>query len=819
MGGDAVNAILKEVFSDEQRLAHLFRGLTRAYGTYDLSDPKVSTKTGKVTGKAITVQKEVTPTLWNAHLNGTKGLGIVPINEENECWFGAIDIDKYPLDLNQIEAKVAALNLPLLPTRTKSGGAHLYAFGKEAMPPKLLSKRLGEWAEAIGHGGVEVFPKQGSLSAADTGNWINMPYFGIQSGKTERYGIFKGQPLSLTQYCDRAEQIALTVEQLEKVAVAAPFDFREGPPCLQSMHDQGFTDATCGEHPHNETMFAIGVYLKKRYPNDWRAHISDYNALLQPPLDPGELRSVVKSLAKKDYTYKCKEAPCKDFCNRTLCETRQYGVKDLPAPEPWSTPHDFLHERTAIAFTAEDVPTCIGDYAARWAAAAGFDPTGVIASCVVTTAAALHDSIRLSVQPATNWLESARLWVAIIGQPGLAKTPMIRAGDAPLIELHREKVAAFSSAADLEKQHQADKKRKGEEAERPPLPALFTNDCTIEKLSEVLADNPGGVLYITEELDSWLGSHDAYRSGGGSRDRGEWLTLYDGGPHQVDRVKRGSFFVANWGVSFISATTPAALQKLVHKLPNDGLLQRILPFMIAHPGAPDPTVPVREAADLYDKIVRRVNEYAANGLLVTLDVDARALFETENIRYRELAPACAVISEGLAGHVAKYGTVLARLVVTFHSVQCAMAEGRVHPASLPVSLITVELAARFLRKVFRHARAFYGMLSGTDGILDIARRVGTALVADGLMKVGRRDLVQKYQIFRDADDEKRRDAMQLLVDFGWCRALPGKYQMGYPTNWEINPAVHERFCADGEAWLRRRALVKEAILGQEGGVP
>jgi Protein of unknown function (DUF3987)/Bifunctional DNA primase/polymerase, N-terminal len=491
----------------------------------------------------------------------------------------------------------------------------------------------------------------------------------------------------------------------------------------------------------------------------------------------------------------------------------------IDAAEPWPVPHDFLHERTAKSFTASDVPASIGDYATRWAAAAGFDPTGVIASCVVTTAAALHDSIRLSVQPATNWMESARLWVAVIGAPGLAKTPMIRAGNTPLVELHREKVNANSEAAELERESQSNKKRKGEEAERVPLPALFTNDCTIEKLSEVLADNDGGVLYIAEELDSWLGSHDAYRSGGGSRDRGEWLTLFDGGPHQVDRVKRGSFFVSNWGVSLVSATTPAALQKLVHKLPNDGLLQRILPFMIAHPSAPDPTLAVLEATKVYEKLVRRVNEYAANGLTVTLDADARALFESENIRYRELAPACAVISEGLAGHMAKYGTVLARLVLTFHAVQCAVNEGRTHPASVPVPLHTVELAARFLRKVFGHARAFYGMMSGTDDILDVARRVGTALVADGMSKVARSELVQKYKIFRDADDDKRREAMQLLVDFGWCRVLPGKYQMGYATNWEINPTVHERFRADGEAWARRRALVKEAIMGHAGEAP
>jgi len=203
---------------------------------------------------------------------------------------------------------------------------------------------------------------------------------------------------------------------------------------------------------------------------------------------------------------------------------------------------------------------------------------------------------------------------------------------------------------------------------------------------------------------------------------------------------------------------------------------------------------------------------------VRLDADARVLLEAEIERYRELAPACAVISEGLAGHVAKYGTMLARLVLTFHAIECA-ATGSAHPANARVSLATVKLAVRFLSKAFVHARAFYGSLSGTDSALDIARRVGVALVADGLDVVSRSDLVKGYKIFRDAPNDKRQEAMQLLVDFGWCRVAKGKYEMGHPTHWEVNPAVHERFHDDGAAWLRRRAAVREAITATGGGAP
>jgi len=58
------------------------------------------------------------------------------------------------------------------------------------------------------------------------------------------------------------------------------------------------------------------------------------------------------------------------------------------------------------------------------------------------------------------------------------------------------------------------------------------------------------------------------------------MRLYDGGPHQVDRIKRGSFFVKNWGASELTATTPAALTRLASKLPTDCLFQRFMVFAV-----------------------------------------------------------------------------------------------------------------------------------------------------------------------------------------------------------------------------------------------
>ena len=69
----------------------------------------------------------VTDKHWEDHLNGIEpSLGIIPINEDNECRWGCIDVDKYTLDHKEILKKVNQYMLPLWVCRSKSGGAHIF---------------------------------------------------------------------------------------------------------------------------------------------------------------------------------------------------------------------------------------------------------------------------------------------------------------------------------------------------------------------------------------------------------------------------------------------------------------------------------------------------------------------------------------------------------------------------------------------------------------------------------------------------------------------------------------------------------------------
>src|ERR1017187_10222726 len=124
-------------------LAHrfhiLFRGCERAHGFYGAITPDRARADGKFVGKPVTKREPVTDELWEAHLKGEYGLGIIPIRDDGTTSWGAIDIDVYEgLDHGGLASQIAKQELPLIPCRSKSGGAHLLLFCTEPVPGKTM---------------------------------------------------------------------------------------------------------------------------------------------------------------------------------------------------------------------------------------------------------------------------------------------------------------------------------------------------------------------------------------------------------------------------------------------------------------------------------------------------------------------------------------------------------------------------------------------------------------------------------------------------------------------------------------------------------
>ena len=313
----------------------IFEGNNSAYGQLILTGAK--TESGKSEGKAFIKRQPISDQLWEDHLAGKEpALGVIPINENNECKWGCIDVDVYNLDHMAIMRNIKGMGFPLVTFRSKSGGAHLFLFAKEFIPAALMQSKLKAMSEALGYAGSEIFPKQTEIlvERGDTGNFLNLPYHGGIRGLRYTFEA-GGNAASLESFYSIYEEWSQTREQIESIVVKKSEVveiFPDGPPCLNRLAEEGF-----GEGSRNNALFNLAIYRQKASPDNWQDILEEDNHnYMNPPLKSAEVQNLVKSIGKRGYDkYRCKEQPICGVCNTGKCRTKKFGVgfEDEQMPE------------------------------------------------------------------------------------------------------------------------------------------------------------------------------------------------------------------------------------------------------------------------------------------------------------------------------------------------------------------------------------------------------------------------------------------------------------------------------------------------------
>jgi len=302
-----------------KRFYHLFRGNQRTSGRYDPGRDRSWTEDQPLKLADIA-----------AHLSGAASVGCIPIQDDDTCEWGAIDIDDHDSDedmpIFHVWEKVNTLRLPLILCRSKSGSIHAYAFFDRPQPANRVKTLLTQWASAIGFGGSEIFPKQGRLGTskgATKGNWINLPY--QNADKTGRYAVHHGKMLKLPEFLDLAERIKISEADLRALSMS---DHPDAPPCIQKMYANG---VAAGHR--NEALYNVVVYLRKANPDtDITSKATDANSVIFPkPLSRSEATRTINSASRPDMQYRCQEEPLRGLCDREACLTRKYGITPADA--------------------------------------------------------------------------------------------------------------------------------------------------------------------------------------------------------------------------------------------------------------------------------------------------------------------------------------------------------------------------------------------------------------------------------------------------------------------------------------------------------
>lgn len=494
------------------------------------------------------------------------------------------------------------------------------------------------------------------------------------------------------------------------------------------------------------------------------------------------------------------------------------------ATERWPEPRPLPGLATVQPFSLDLLPDSfrgwVADISDRMQCPADFPAVGAM----VAAASIVGRKIGIRPKRQDDWLVVPNLWGAAVARPSLLKTPSIQQTMNMIYRLERDEKKKYgellsehtagvlvrdakskSQKADLArtlKDHGEEaamaQARGFAEAEGAPVRRrYFTNDSSVEKLGEILNQNPVGVLVYRDEL---IGLMRSLEKEGQEGARAFYLEAWNGdGRFTYDRIQRGTLEIDACCISVLGCIQPGPLCQFMRDAVrggrgDDGLLQRFQ--LLVWPDIPTewrnvdrwPDTPAKTKAwDVY----QRLNVIGPDGAGAMIPDDGGIPFlrfsdeaQEEFDRWRErleLRLRSDDESDAFVAHLAKYRSLVPSLALLFHLID----DGRG-----PVGDTATRRAIRWVEYLESHARRLYGAL------YDPQHGPARAL-ADRILKGGvesgftLRDIYQHHWTNLDGKEEVG-EGVDVLVGLGWLRSEEMSTGGRPTTTFTINPGILNR---------------------------
>ncbi|CUH48952.1 DUF3987 domain-containing protein [Ruegeria atlantica] len=447
----------------------------------------------------------------------------------------------------------------------------------------------------------------------------------------------------------------------------------------------------------------------------------------------------------------------------------------------------------------------------------GVPPEIIFCACIGSVVAAMDDRMEIIPHAGSVWRESPRLWLAMIGDASVKKTPGLNLGMKPAKRIDRDNAETDGQSiarwqVELKRYNTAlkrytDGKDGAEQPEgfapqHPNTDRLLVGDATVEKLGDILQHNPRGVTMLRDELSGWFASVEG--RGGAATSRAAFLSLYNGGSYPVDRIGRGTLIIDSWSASIIGGIQPSALAVAMKYSPDDGLLQRFYPIFASRAPRATNTPTNPNNMHMFDAVVRKVHN-SRNGT-VELSPEAVAILDECWGTVHSLV-AGGGLSGRLTSHLSKWEGGLFRWALVMHAIEAASYEHE--PTAYPVTAQTARIVADlhtsyFLPSVF----ALYDDILGDGGDVEHVRWIAGYILSTQCETLALRDLQRNYRAWRAMDDTTKLRLMRYMEDSNWVSPTDANF---LSRNWNVNPAVHTLFVDDAKREKERRAEIVAKI--------
>lgn len=456
-----------------------------------------------------------------------------------------------------------------------------------------------------------------------------------------------------------------------------------------------------------------------------------------------------------------------------------------------------------MPFDARLLPRSFHDWIMDIAERMQCPPDFPAVAAMVALAGVVGRKIGIRPKRFDDWTVIPNLWGALIGRPSMMKTPPLKAIMKPLdklIDLAANDYSGQLSA--FNQQHQIAALRKnvlegkiktairgdrdyeslalelaGLDAITPPQRRRYVvNDCTVQALGQILAENPNGVIVVRDEL---IGLLKVLESQGQEASRAFYLEGWDGnGRHETDRIGRGNVKIEAVCLSVIGTIQPGPLQQYLHEaitggIGDDGLIQR---FQLAvWPDDPKTWKNVDRAPDqaartLAFEVFTDADKMTAENMRAESEgQDDRAVpFLHFTAEAQRRFDQWMVVRENhlrqgkedgpMESHLTKYRSLIPSLALLIHIAEFKTG---------PVDCDALERAIGWGDYLASHARRIYASAQVTDSLPEtlLAAKIQHGHIEDGFLA----RQVYKHHWSGLNNKSQVEEAVKKLIELGWLR--------------------------------------------------
>jgi hypothetical protein len=228
----------------------------------------------------------------------------------------------------------------------------------------------------------------------------------------------------------------------------------------------------------------------------------------------------------------------------------------------------------------------------------------------------------LKIEAKKGWVESCTLFLSLVGQAGLGKTPSINNIIFPLKKINKKRIEDYFQKFEEYQDYILLSKKDQKNTipiDKPKRKQLLASDTTIEALISLHNESKNAIGVFKDELDGWFKDMNKYREGS---DKQQWLSIWSNESIIVNRLSRDDLYISSPFIPVLGGIQPEILDShFTNENISSGFIDR---FLFSYPSN------LKAEQFNNDELPEKLTEWYENTILKMNDTISHTIKKDDN---------------------------------------------------------------------------------------------------------------------------------------------------------------------------------------------